>query len=159
MDVRQTGAGSFFGHARQFDTAKEAQAYVGLNPSNWSSGQMDAPTRGITKEGPAVLRLAFYQAANVARTRDPQLAEFYRRLMVERGHCHSKATCAVARKLVARTWATLTSGAPYELRDVDGTRITKREAATLAAALNVPEDVRRRSRAHSIALRRARLTR
>jgi transposase len=68
---------------------KEAQAFVGLNPSNWSSGTMESPSRAITKEGPAVLRLAFYQAANVARTIDPQLASFYRRLMVERGHCHT----------------------------------------------------------------------
>ncbi|MHB1787807.1 MAG: IS110 family RNA-guided transposase [Acidimicrobiales bacterium] len=100
--------------ATQFPSAKEAQASVGLNPSNWSSGMMETPSRSITKEGPALLRLAFYQAANVARSIDPQLAEFYHRLMLERGHCHTQANCAVARKLVARTWATLTTGAPYE---------------------------------------------
>ncbi len=63
-----------------------------MNPSNWSSGQTSQPSRAITKKGPAALRLAFYQAANVARTIDPQLAAFYRKLMVERGHCHAKAT-------------------------------------------------------------------
>lgn len=92
------------GDASQFDEATEAHAYVGVNPSNWSSGQTSQPSRAITKDGPAALRLAFYQAANVARTLDPQLAAFYRKLMVERGHCHAQATCAVARKLVARTW-------------------------------------------------------
>jgi transposase len=150
---------AFFGNARHFESAKQAQAYVGLNPSNWSSGQTSSPSRAITKEGPGVLRLAFYQAANVARTRDPQLAEFYRRLMVERGHCHTKANCAVARKLVARTWATLTSGATYELRDLDGSPITKREAAALAATYAVPDKVRSRSRAQSVATHRGRLTR
>jgi hypothetical protein len=120
---------------------------------------MESPSRAITKEGPPVLRLAFYQAANVARTHDPQLAEFYRRLMVERGHCHTKANCAVARKLVARTWATITSGTPYQLRDLDGTPVTRRQATTLAAALAVPDDVRRRTRARSAATHRARLTR
>jgi transposase len=139
--------------------AKEAQAFVGLNPSNWSSGTMTSPSRAITKEGPPVLRLAFYQAANVARTVDPQLAGFYRRLMVERGHCHTQANCAVARKLVARTWATISTGAPYELRDLDGQPITRRQAKTLAAELAVPDDVRRRTRAHSAATHRARLTR
>jgi hypothetical protein len=84
--------------------------YVGLNPSNWSSGLTTQPSRAITKEGPEELRLALYQAANVARSLDPQLADTYRRLMVERGHCHTKATCALARKLVARIWATLTTG-------------------------------------------------
>jgi transposase len=67
---------ALMGTATQFPSAKEAQAYVGLNPSNWSSGQMASASRGITKEGPSVLRLAFYQAANVARIRDPQQAEF-----------------------------------------------------------------------------------
>jgi hypothetical protein len=72
-------------------TPKAARSFVGLNPSHWSSGQMESPSREISKEGPPVLRLAFYQAAHVARTHDPQLADLYRRLMVERGHCHTKA--------------------------------------------------------------------
>lgn len=71
--------------------AKAARSFVGLNPSNWSSGQMESPSRAITKEGPPVLGLAFYQAAKVARAHDPHLADFYRRLMIERGHCHTKA--------------------------------------------------------------------
>ena len=106
-----------------------------------------------------MLRLAFYQAANVARTHDPQLAEFYQRLMIERGHCHTKANCAVARKLVARTWATITSGTTYQLRDIDGQPVTRRQATSLAAQYAVPDDVRRRTRAHSAATHRARLTR
>jgi transposase len=150
---------AFMADASQFDDAKQAQSFVGLNPSNWASGQMEAPSRAITKEGPGVLRLAFYQAGNVARTVDPQLAEFYRRLMVERGHCHTQASCAVARKLVARTWATLTSGRCYQLRDLDGQPITRRHAREQAATLAVPDDVRRRTRARSAATHRARLTR
>jgi transposase len=140
---------AYMRYATQFDTAKEAQAYVGINPSNWSSGQTGSPSRQITKEGPAVLRLACYQAANVARSHDPELAEFYRHLMVERGHFHAKATCAIARKLVARTWATLSSGALYQLRDVDGRPVTKREATAIGATYAVPQSVRVRSRAQS----------
>jgi len=150
---------AFLGDGGQFESAKQAQAYVGLNPSNWSSGQTASPSRGITKEGPSVLRLAFYQAANVARTRDPQLAEFYKRLMTERGHCHTKANCAVARKLVARTWSTLTTGALYEMRDVDGAPVTRAEGTRLAATYAVDNTVRRRSRAQSAATHRGRLTR
>jgi transposase len=150
---------AFLADGRHLDDAKAAQSFVGLNPSNWSSGQMESPSRAITKEGSPVLRLAFYQAANVARAHDPQLAEFYRRLMVERGHCHTQANCAVARKLVARTWATIASGTPYQLRDLDGTPVTRRQAARLAADLAVPDDVRRRTRARSAATHRARLTR
>ena len=65
----------------------------------------------------------------------------------------------MARKLVARTWSTLTTGALYELRDTDGNRVTKAEAVRLAATYSVSEDIRRRSRAQSAATHRARLTR
>ena len=68
------------GDATHFVEANEADAYVGVNPSNWSSGQTSQPSRAVTKEGPAALRLAFHQAANVARTLDPQLAAFSRKL-------------------------------------------------------------------------------
>jgi hypothetical protein len=85
----------------------------------------------------------------VARTHDPQLADLYRRLMVERGHCHTKTNCAAARKLVARTWVTITSGASYELRDLNGTPVTRREATKLTAALAVPDDIRCRATRHA----------
>jgi transposase len=143
-----------------FANAKQACSYVGMTPSNWSSGTVDHAGRAITKEGPAVLRLAFYQAANIARGLDPQLAEFYYRLMVGRGHCHTQATVAVARKLIERTWTVLTRQAPYQLRDLDQTPVTARAAkAIIANNYVVPEDVRKRSRAHSAATHRAKLAR
>jgi len=109
----------------------------------------------MTKQGPAELRLALYQAANVARRHDPELADFYRRLMVDRNHNHIKATCGVARKLACRAWAVLQTGRSYRLRDLDGNEVDQRAATTIAAALAVPEDVRRRSRAH---IQRSRLS-
>ena len=149
---------AWFDDATGFATGKQAAAFVGLNPSNWESGLMAAPSRPITKEGPPELRLALYQAANVARRRDPQLAACYRRLMVERGHTHIQATCAVARKLTTRVWATLTRGTPYEFRDLDGTPISEEAAVELAASHTVPADVRRRTRARVAAVRRGRLS-
>lgn len=127
-------------------SAKAASAFVGLNPSNWESGLSASPSRPITKEGPPELRLAYYQAANVARRHDPQLAAHYRKLMVERRHNHIKATCAVARKLVCRAWAVLDRGKPYEVRNLDGTVIEQKTATALAEGLAIPDDVRRRSR-------------
>lgn len=56
---------AFLGDASHFATAKQVQAYVGLNPSNWSSGLTTQPSRAITKEGPEELRLALYQAVAV----------------------------------------------------------------------------------------------
>jgi transposase len=146
---------AWWGAGSQFPSAKEAAAFVGLNPSNWESGLMASPSRPITKQGPAELRLAYYQAANVARRHDPELADTYRRLMVERNHNHIKATTAVARKLACRAWAVLHNGRPYQRRDLDGHPIDQPTATALAAQLVVPDEVRRRTRAH---LKRGRLS-
>lgn len=151
---------AFLGDGSAFTSAQRAASYVGITPSNWSSGTVSQPSRAITKEGPAVLRLAFFQAANAARRSDPQLAAFYYRLMTERGHCHTSATVAVARKLVERTWTVLRRGQPYQLRDLDGALVTERAAkALIAERFTVADDVRARARAHSAATHRAKLTR
>ncbi len=144
----------WWGDATHLETAKAATAHAGLNPSMWSSGLSESPSRRITKQGPAELRLALYQAANVARRRDPQLAEHYRRLMTERGHNHISANTAVARKLACRAWAIATTGHPYQPRDLDGTPLTLADAARLATELAVPDQIRARTRGHS---RRGRL--
>jgi len=151
---------AFLGDGTAFGSAKEAACYTGLVPSNWPSGPVVQPSRAITKEGPAVLRLACYQAANVARAVDPQLAGLYYRLMVEHGHCHTQANVAVARKLVERIWTVLTRAQNYQLRDPDGQPITSRAAKTLITErFTVPADVRKRARAHSAGTHRGRLAR
>ncbi len=103
-------------------------AHTGLNPSVWSSGLTESPSRLITKQGPPGLRLALYPVANVARRHDPQLAEHYRRLMVERGHNHISANTATARKLACRAWAIATSGRTYQPRDLNGNPINHNQA-------------------------------
>jgi transposase len=138
---------AWWGDGSHLRSAKAAGAFIGLNPSNWESGLSASPSRSITKEGPAEMRLAYYQAANIARRRDPQLAAHYRRLMCERGHTHIQANCAIARKLAARTWAILQTGQPYQPRDLDGQPIDIDTAARLAVELEVPADKRRRNRA------------
>ena len=65
---------------------------------------------------------------------------------------------SVARKLATRVWATLTSGTPYEFRDLNGTPIDRHAATEQAANLAVPADVRRRTRSHVAAFRRGRLS-
>jgi transposase len=151
---------AFFGDGSGFESARAAANYAGITPSNWSSGTVDQPSRAITKEGPAALRLAFYQAANAARAGDPQLAAFYHRLMTERGHCHTQANVAVARKLAERTWTVLTRQTCYQLRDTNNQPITRRAAkALIAQRFTVDDKTRARTRAHSAATHRARLTR
>lgn len=151
---------AYLGDGTGFDSAKKAANYVGITPSNWSSGTMNQPRRAISKEGPAPLRLAFYQAASVARTMDPQLAAFYHRLMTESGHCHTQAVIAVARKLAERTWKTLTTGETYQLRDPDGNPVTRRAAKELIVErYTVTPAQRARARSHTAEAKRARMTR
>jgi transposase len=150
----------FLADGSAFPSAKAAASYVGLNPSTWSSGTVSQPSRAITKEGPAVLRLAFFQAANAARRQDPQLASFYHRLMTAHGHCHTQACVAVARKLVERTWTVLHRGTPYQLRDSRGQPISHLEAKqVIKDRCTVPDHVRAKARAHSAATNRSKLTR
>jgi hypothetical protein len=54
----------------------------------------------------------------------------------------------VARKLACRAWAVLHTGQPYRLRDLDGNPIDRAGATALAAEFTVPDEVRRRTRAH-----------
>jgi transposase len=65
---------AWWGDGTWLPSAKTAAAFIGLNPSNWESGLAASPSRPITKEGPPELRLAYYQAANLARRHDPDLA-------------------------------------------------------------------------------------
>ncbi len=137
----------WWGQGTHLRSAKAAAAHVGLNPSNWESGQHRSPSPTITKGGPADLRLVLYQGANVARHHDPGLAAHYRKLMCDRGHTHISATTAVARKLACRAWKVLQDQRPYELRDLDGNPIDTATAKRLCAELAVPADTRRRNRA------------
>ncbi|MHC4816167.1 MAG: IS110 family RNA-guided transposase [Planctomycetota bacterium] len=137
---------AWWGDGTQLPSAKAAGAFVGLNPSNWESGLTEAPSRPITKEGPPALRLAYYQAANIARRRDPALAAHYRKLRTERRHTHMQANCAIARKLTARTWAVLNTRQPYQHRDLDGNPINETDAVALAESLAVPTDIQQRTR-------------
>lgn len=80
--------------------------------------------------------------------------------MTKRGHCHTQANVAVARKLVERVWTVIVRGQRYQLRDPDGQPITSRAAkALIDERFTVPAEVRHRARAHSAATHRAKLTR
>ncbi len=133
------------GDARNFKNASAFRAYTGLVPREDSSG--DAQRRGrVSKAGPNLLRWALYLAADTARKHDPQLADLYRRLMVERGRHHNQALCAVATHLADRIYALLRDDRPYQPRALDGTLIEATEAKRIAASLAVDPETRKRLR-------------
>ena len=80
--------------------------------------------------------------------------------MTTQGHCHTQATIAVARKLAERTWVTITTGRPYQLRDTNGDPVTARGAKELIEAhYRVDASTRAQNRAHTDTVRKSKLAR
>ena len=150
----------FLADGTAFASGKAAASYVGLEPVDLVLRHGVPAQSGDHQGRPAVLRLAFFQAANAARRQDPQLAGFYHQLMTQQGHCHTQACVAVARKLVERTWTVLSRGTPYQIRDLDGQPISRLEAKKMIKQVcTVPDEIRAKGSAHSAATNRAKLTR
>jgi hypothetical protein len=64
--------------------------------------------------------------------------------MVETGKHHNTAICHLAATLLTRIAACWNAGTPYELRDIDGTPVTKSAArAIITDRYTVPDSLRR----------------
>lgn len=129
------------GDGSNFANLSSFRAYSGLVPRENSSGE--AQRRGrISKAGPNPLRWALFLAADAARRNDPELAALYRRLMLERGHRHQQAVCAVASHLVSRIWAVIRQDRPYQYRDHHGNPLTREQAREIALELAIDPQTR-----------------
>ncbi len=94
----------------RFSKQRSVVAYVGLEPRERSSGERKRYI-GISKAGSRLLRFLLGEAAHVAVRLDPDLKQFYQRVGQRRGK--SKATVAVARKLLIRCWIMLRNNIDY----------------------------------------------
>lgn len=139
------------GNSDRFSSQSKARSYSGMIPKQNDSGESSKKGLNITKDGPARYRRALYLASDTARQCDPQLAKVYHDQMVYKGNCHTQAVCAVSTHMVGRIIRVLKDKRPYELRDLEGKPITKREARILITReLTVPEEVRKRTRSRRI---------
>ncbi len=86
------------------NTGAELFPYVGLIQREYSSGAHQR-FGALTKQGSHFLRFVWNEAGAHAARRDPQLQQFYRRKLVQKGL--RKARVAVARKLGIRLWIML----------------------------------------------------
>jgi len=131
------------GDPGRFRSLAAVRSFSGLVPSLDSSG-VSGHHGGPTKHGDALLREALFISADQARRQDPTLAAKYHRLMVETGKHHNTAICHLAATLLTRIAACWNAGTPYELRDVDGTPVTKSAArAIITDRYTVPDSLRR----------------
>jgi hypothetical protein len=139
---------SWWRDATHLASAEGTVAHAGLNPSVWEPGLTEAPSRPITKQGSAELRLVLCQAVNVARRREPQLAGHYRRLRPNVATTTCRPTPPLPRKLACRAWVIATTDQICQPRDLDGNPISLTDATARGVEVAVPDRVRTRRRGH-----------
>jgi transposase len=98
------------GSVTRFCCSRKLVSYLGLNPSEESSGGRRR-TGAISKQGNTMLRWLLVEAAQKAAQCDFALRQDYQRLKFRRGHAVAKV--AIARKLAVRMYWMLRSAADY----------------------------------------------
>jgi hypothetical protein len=125
------------GDPARFPNQSAFANWEGVVPGARQSSDVEAKGLRMTKAGPSIMRMALYQAGDIGRRWDPQLAAVYYREMVYHGKSH----------LGARVLRVLKQDRPYEMRDVAGNPISKNEARKLVLSeYHVSEDIRRERR-------------
>jgi len=135
------------GDPARFHNQSAFANWEGVVPGARQSSDVQAKGLRMTKAGPSIMRMALYQAGDIGRRWDPQLAAVYHREMVYQGKNHRQAMGAVMSHLGARVLRVLKEDSPYELRDIEGNPISKDEARRLILSkYHVSEDIRRERR-------------
>jgi len=138
---------SAVGDPARFCSQSAFANWEGVVPGARQSSDVEVKGLRMTKAGPSIMRMGLYQAGDISRRWDPQLAAVYHREMVHHGKNHRQAMGAVMSHLGARVFAVLKEDRPYELRDTDGNPISKDHARRLILSkYQVPEEVRRERR-------------
>lgn len=98
------------GPVERFPNSRKLVSYLGLNPSEHSSGGRQR-LGAISKQGNAMLRWLLVEAAQTAARFDPQLRRVYQRLKFRRASGVAKV--AIARRLAVRLYWMLRQGVDY----------------------------------------------
>jgi transposase len=89
------------GPVGRFANSKKVVSYLGLNPSEESSGGRQR-LGAISKQGNPMMRFLLVEASQTASRLDPELRQDYQRLKFRRGSAVAKV--AIARKLAVRLY-------------------------------------------------------
>jgi transposase len=101
----------FLGDPTRFADGKALASYVGMIPTEYSSGSRQR-LGALSKQGNPLLGFLWGEAAMHAVRRDPELQRFSRRKLAQKGL--GKARIAAARKLGIRLWIMLRDQIGYE---------------------------------------------
>ena len=123
------------GEVQRFADSRSWVSYLGLNPSEQSSGQR-RQLGAISKQGNPFLRYLLVEGAASAARGDQSLARMYARLKAKKHHGVAKV--AVARKLAVRLyWMARTQKSYPEVVRTQGSQ-SHPVAEVMAVALNRP---------------------
>jgi transposase len=103
------------GDIHRFDHPGKLVAYLGLDCRVHESGTSIHGKGFLTKRGNGALRSLLFNAAFIARQRNPALRRFFEKKIAEGKH-YGTALCAVERKLVHLIYAVWKRGTPFEKR-------------------------------------------
>ena len=90
------------GEVNRFPSARQVSAYLGLVPSEYSSGGKQRLGH-ISKQGSSLMRFLLVEAGQSAVKRDEELKRAYKRLWVRKGN-RAVAKVMVARRLAVRLY-------------------------------------------------------
>jgi len=106
------------GPVERFGNSRKLVSYLGLNPSEDSSGGRQR-LGAISKQGNSLLRHLLIEAAQAASKYDPELRRDYLRLKFRRG-VSGVAKVALARKLAVRLYWKLRAAQPHTAAHLQG---------------------------------------
>jgi len=137
---------SFIAVPDRFATNRLLRGWSGMVPRSSQSGDSESQGLRISQAGPDLIKKYAFLNADVGRLWDPQLAKIYYDQMVDKGKHHNQAVCTVATHLLDRVLVILKEDRPYQLRDVDGSPLTRQQARQIVIErYTVPEKVRQRN--------------
>ncbi len=106
---------AYVGDITRFQSPEKLVAYIGLDCRVHQSGTSIHGKGYISKRGNKYLRFVLFNAAFIARQKNPTLRAYFEKKLKEGKHYYS-ALCAVERKLVHLIWAVWTRSTPFEKR-------------------------------------------
>jgi transposase len=113
------------GDMSQFSNERKLFSYVGLTPSEYSSGEHIRHGH-ISRQGKPLLRRVLVQAAWVAIRKDCHLLQIYEKIAQKRGG--KRAIVAVARRLIGHIRSCFNSKQLYRIQNMANRDVTNTDA-------------------------------
>jgi len=104
---------ALFGNFQHFEKTKGFVKFIGLSPTEFTSGSSVRGKRSITKKGSSKIRALLFNCARNAIQHNPSCKALYERLL-EKGKNGKVALTAVMHKLARLIFAVAKSGTIYE---------------------------------------------